>query len=133
MSQKNGGCLMDIPITGFVFEPGKDDRQHSHQLYITSWDGVPVHAHAFKGFTSYDVGHRHAYAGTTAPAPSGVPHTHEYYTVTTLDDGHSHIIVGVTGPEISFPGGGHYHLFKGVTSISGTPPHPHAYSGSTSA
>ncbi|WP_372508739.1 YmaF family protein [Pseudalkalibacillus decolorationis] len=81
--------------------------------------------------TSFDVGHRHEYAGTTKPAPSGVPHTHRYFTITSFDDGHEHRIKGVTGPAIPVLGVGHFHEFNGVTSIDGDPPHKHAYKGKT--
>ncbi len=125
---------MEIPITGFILDSGqsKEDEEHSHVLYLTSWNGRPIHVHKFGGITSFDVGHRHQYAGTTEPAPSGVPHTHSYFTVTSFDAGHKHKIKGETGPDIPLPGGGHYHKFKGVTSVDGNPPHEHAYSGKTS-
>lgn len=122
--------FMDIPVTGFVVH-SHDDGYHTHKLYITSWNGSPVHAHEFAGVTSFDVGHRHEYAGITAPAPSGVPHTHDYFTFTSFDDGHRHEIRGKTGPAIPMPGGGHYHVFEGVTSVNGSTPHAHAYSGRT--
>lgn len=126
---------MKIPITGFLYESNEENSnsQHSHHLYITSWDGKPVHAHKFTGVTSIDVGHRHKYAGTTEPAPIGVPHTHRYCTFTSFDDGHRHEIKGVTGPAIPLPGGGHFHEFRGVTSVDGDPPHSHKYSGKTGA
>lgn len=89
---------MDIPVTGFVVHSGgEDDPHHAHRLYITSWDGRPVHVHPFSGTTSYDAGHRHHYAGMTEPAPSGVQHVHGYFAVTSFDDGHSHTIRGTTG------------------------------------
>lgn len=122
---------MKIPVTGFVIESGDDDSQHSHRLYITSWNGRPVHVHAFSGVTSFDVGHSHRYSNWTAPAPSGVPHVHNYYAVTSFDLGHTHVIQGTTGPAIGMPGGGHYHLFEGHTTTNGSPPHTHAYSGKT--
>ncbi|TJY41305.1 hypothetical protein E5161_12815 [Cohnella pontilimi] len=123
---------MKIPVSGFIVHSEDADGQHSHQLYITSWDGRPVHVHEFAGVTSFDVGHSHRYAGTTAPAPTGVPHVHEYRTVTSFDDGHTHEICGTTGDEIPLPGGGHYHLFEGFTTVNGRTPHSHAYSGKTS-
>jgi len=52
------------------------NSEHSHILYLTSWDGRPIHRHHFSGITSINVGHDHKYAGTTEPAPTGVPHTH---------------------------------------------------------
>lgn len=122
---------MEIPVTGFVVHHGGDDPLHSHSLYITSWDGRPVHVHSFSGVTSFDVGHRHRYAGTTEPAPSGVPHVHEYHTVTSFDDGHHHIIRGVTGPAVPLAGGGHIHYFEGSTTVNGSIPHTHMYSGRT--
>jgi len=122
---------MDIPITGFVMGSSDADGHHSHQLYITSWNGTPVHVHAFAGRTSFNDGHTHDYSSWTAPAPTGVPHVHGYNTVTSLDQGHTHIIQGTTGPAIALPGGGHYHMFEGHTTISGTRPHSHAYSGRT--
>lgn len=123
--------VMEIPVTGFVIHSEDGNGRHSHGLYITTWNGRPVHTHKFAGQTSIDFGHRHQYAGTTAPAPSGVPHMHEYYTVTSFDDGHTHVIQGVTGPAIPLPSGGHYHLFEGVTTVNGMIPHRHAYSGRT--
>jgi hypothetical protein len=128
-----GGCIMpDIPITGFIMDSDDSGSRHSHTLYITSWDGVPVHDHEFRGITSFDVGHDHRYAGTTEPARSGVQHTHRYMTITSFDARHRHRIRGVTGPAISLPGGGHYHEFRGVTSVDGETPHSHRYSGRTS-
>jgi hypothetical protein len=92
---------MDIPVSGFMYDSDDSDPMHSHRLYITSWDGRPVHTHEFKGVTSFDVGHNHRYAGTTEPAPSGVQHTHRYFTFTSIDDRHRHQIRGITGPAIS--------------------------------
>jgi hypothetical protein len=123
---------MDIPITGFVHHSDDGDSEHSHKLYITSWDGRPVHVHPFAGITSFDVGHSHQYAGVTEPAPSGVQHVHGYYAVTSFDDGHTHVIRGTTGPAIPLPGGGHVHYFEGYTTVSGVQPHAHMYSGQTS-
>ncbi len=125
---------LELPITGFIVgsDQSKEDEGHSHVLYLTSWGGRPVHVHEFGGMTSFDMGHLHQYAGTTEPAPSGVPHTHSYFTVTSFDSGHNHRINGETGPAIPLPGGGHYHEFRGVTSADGSPPHEHAYSGRTS-
>jgi hypothetical protein len=60
---------MKIPVTGFVMDSGDGDTLHSHKLYITSWNGRPVHVHAFSGVTSIDDGHSHQYASWTAPAP----------------------------------------------------------------
>ncbi|WEK52942.1 MAG: YmaF family protein [Candidatus Cohnella colombiensis] len=122
---------MDIPITGIIVHSEDDDSNHSHKLYITSWDGRPVHVHPFSGVTSYDVGHQHHYAGMTKPAPSGVQHVHNYYAVTSFNDGHTHIISGTTGPLIPLPNGGHYHHFEGHTTVNGSIPHTHMYQGST--
>ncbi|PYI56898.1 YmaF family protein [Paenibacillus flagellatus] len=121
---------MQIPVSGFVMDFGDDDH-HSHRLYITSWDGKPVHVHSMSGVTSFDVGHSHDYSSWTAPAPSGVPHVHEYRTVTSFNAGHTHLIQGTTGPAVPLPGGGHYHLFEGYTTVNGSTPHSHAYSGRT--
>lgn len=123
---------MEIPISGFVFHAGEGDAEHSHKLFITSWNGRPVHVHNFGGATSYNDGHIHEYAGTTESAPTGVQHTHGYYTETTFNDGHTHFIRGVTGPSISVPGGGHIHYFQGATTINGRNPHSHFYEGQTS-
>jgi hypothetical protein len=122
---------MEIPVTGLVVCTQGSDGRHSHKLYITSWDGRPVHVHEFAGITSFDVGHSHEYEGFTAPAPTGVEHVHEYHTVTSFDDGHSHVIRGSTGPAIPIPGGDHYHLFEGRTTVNGRHPHTHAYQGRT--
>lgn len=123
---------MVIPVSGFLYESESSDPMHSHQLYITTWDGMPVHTHEFKGITSFDVGHSHRYAGTTEPAPSGVQHTHRYFTFTSIDERHRHQIRGITGPAIPLPNGGHYHEFSGVTTVDGATPHRHRYSGRTS-
>lgn len=123
---------MEIPVSGFMYNSDDSNPMHSHQLYITSWDGRPVHTHEFKGTTSFDEGHSHRYAGITEPAPSGVQHNHRYFTFTTFDDSHRHQIRGITGPAISLPNGGHYHEFNGVTTVDGTTPHRHMYSGRTS-
>ncbi|WP_197035485.1 YmaF family protein [Paenibacillus sp. UNC451MF] len=122
---------MEIPITGFIFHSNDSESDHSHKLYITSWDGRPVHSHPFSGITSFDAGHDHHYAGMTEPAASGVQHTHDYYAVTSLDDGHTHNLRGVTGPAIDFPTGGHYHYFQGFTTVNGRFPHSHRYQGTT--
>jgi hypothetical protein len=126
--------MKQIPVSGFIYESdgAHSDSQHSHVLYLTHWDGRPVHVHDFEGITSFDVGHRHEYEGTTEPAPSGVPHTHRYHTLTSFDDGHKHEIRGTTGPALPVPGGGHIHRFEGVTSVNGDTPHEHSYWGETS-
>ncbi|PLS18227.1 hypothetical protein CVD28_08035 [Bacillus sp. M6-12] len=125
---------MEIPVSGFMYHSNDSDPMHSHHLYITSWDGRPVstHVHEFKGVTSFNSGHSHRYAGRTEPAPTGVQHTHRYFTFTSINDGHRHQIRGVTGPAIPYQGGGHYHEFSGVTTVDGTAPHRHGYSGTTS-
>ena len=122
---------MDIPITGFIVEDSQSGDGHAHKLYITSWDGQPVHVHPFSGITSYDVGHQHHYAGYTEAAPSGVPHVHQYNAETSFDDGHKHMIHGTTGAAVPLPGGGHYHHFRGYTTVNGRQPHTHAYGGDT--
>ncbi|QYR24246.1 YmaF family protein [Paenibacillus sp. sptzw28] len=122
---------MEIPVTGFVFHNEQSGSDHSHVLYITTWNGRPVHVHQFAGVTSFDVGHRHQYAGTTEPAPSGVPHVHGYSTVTSFDDGHTHTIRGTTGPAIPLQDVGHIHYFEGSTTVDGMIPHSHRYSGNT--
>ncbi|MBE3595895.1 MAG: hypothetical protein IMW86_02505 [Hydrogenibacillus sp.] len=123
---------METQVTGFLYEK-EEGGMHAHELILTSWGGRPVHVHvhAFAGVTSTDLGHHHRYAGTTAPAPSGVPHTHRYEVVTSFDDGHSHVIRGVTGPAVPVPGGGHIHYFEGVTTASGAVLHTHHYRGYT--
>ncbi|WP_096435231.1 YmaF family protein [Alteribacter populi] len=123
---------MNHNVTGFIYDSGNDDSIHSHNLYITTWDGKPLHDHHFEGVTTFDVGHDHGYAGTTEPAPSGVQHTHRYCTFTTFDAEHKHMIRGVTGPAIPLPNGGHYHNFRGVTTVDGPTPHRHGYCGKTS-
>ncbi|MDQ0888924.1 hypothetical protein QFZ81_004012 [Paenibacillus sp. V4I9] len=40
---------MDIPITGFIMHSNDEDSNHSHKLFITTWNGHPVHAHPFSG------------------------------------------------------------------------------------
>lgn len=122
---------MDIPVSGFMYASDDSDPMHSHRLYITSWDGRPVHVHGFSGITSFDDGHSHQYAGQTEPAPTGVPHTHRYFTFTSVDDRHRHQIQGVTGPAIPYGNGGHYHEFNGVTTVEGARPHRHHYGGRT--
>jgi hypothetical protein len=61
--------MRKIPIKGVVVCSGDEKSEHSHKLYITSWDGRPVHVHPFAGVTSYDIGHEHPhvhrYGGTT--------------------------------------------------------------------
>lgn len=96
------------------------------------WKIRACNVHEFRGVTSFDVGHSHGYAGTTEPAPSGVPHTHRYFTFTSVDDRHRHEIRGVTSPAIPLPNGGHYHEFSGFTTINGANSHRHSYSGRTS-
>ncbi|MDQ0341070.1 hypothetical protein J2S00_003914 [Caldalkalibacillus uzonensis] len=124
--------MEEVPVTGLLYDSEADGPLHSHTLYITSWDGRPVHTHQFKGVTSFDVGHNHRYAGTTEPAPSGIQHRHRYFTFTSFDEGHRHVIRGVTGPAIPLPNGGHYHEFSGVTTVSGAIRHTHRYRGITS-
>ncbi len=75
---------MRIPVNGFIMDSGDDSAHHSHQLFITSWNGKPVHVHAFSGVTAMNDGHTHKYASWTAPAPTGVPHVHGYHTVTSM-------------------------------------------------
>ncbi|WAH36726.1 YmaF family protein [Alicyclobacillus dauci] len=112
-------------------ESESQGNDHTHEIFLITWDGRLLHTHGFSGITSVDVGHRHAYSALTRPAPSGVPHTHAYETVTTLNDGHRHRISGRTGPAIPLPGGGHIHYFRGVTTVDGRVPHRHTYSGRT--
>ena len=59
-------------------------------------------------------------------------HSHQFKGVTSFEDGHRHQIRGVTGLSIPLPNGSHYHEFSGVTSVAGTSPHRHRYSGRTS-
>ncbi|KRF13652.1 YmaF family protein [Paenibacillus sp. Soil787] len=121
-----------VPVTGFVFHSNDSSSDHSHGLYITSWDGRPyLHRHMFSGITSLNDGHVHEYIGITEPAPTGVPHVHRYHTVTSLNDGHTHIIEGATGPAIDLPTGGHVHYFEGFTTVNGMHPHTHHYKGTT--
>ncbi|GAA0378123.1 YmaF family protein [Bacillus horti] len=128
-----GKNVEERPVYGIVVSSGEQkDGEHTHDMYLISWDGRQVHVHNFKGVTSFDVGHRHRYVGTTAPAPSGVQHTHAYQTTTSYDDGHTHVITGRTGPAVPLSGGGHFHYFEGVTTVNGRTPHTHRYSGRTS-
>jgi hypothetical protein len=121
-----------IPIKGYILQSNNEGASdHSHKLYITSWDGRPVHMHPFEGTTSFDVGHNHHYVGLTEPAPSGIQHVHGYYANTSFNDGHRHVISGTTGPAIDLPGGGHIHHFEGYTTVNGRTPHSHMYRGST--
>lgn len=124
---------METPVYGYIVDAqcAAGDMSHTHDMYLISWDGRQLHVHHFQGVTSVDVGHHHHYAGTTEPAPSGVQHTHAYQAMTSFDDGHTHIIRGHTGPAIPLPNGGHYHFFEGVTTINGSTPHTHRYSGNT--
>ncbi|GIO64752.1 MULTISPECIES: YmaF family protein [Paenibacillus] len=124
---------MEIPITGLLIHSEGSGSEHHHSLLITSWDGRPVrvHVHPISGDTSFDVGHYHHYAGTTEPAPSGVPHVHRYHVETSFNDQHVHYIQGTTGPAIPLPGGGHYHDFAGYTTVNGRIPHSHRYGGRT--
>ncbi|GIO40637.1 YmaF family protein [Paenibacillus apis] len=124
---------MEIQVTGIVVHSNDSDSGHSHQLFLTSWDGRPVnvHVHPFEGDTSFDVGHFHHYVGVTEPAPSGVPHVHKYHAQTSFNDQHKHMIRGTTGPAIPLAGGGHYHYFEGYTTIDGRIPHNHRYGGNT--
>lgn len=124
---------MESPVFGIVYHgnAAEDETEHAHDIYLIVWDGRPVHVHRFSGVTSFDAGHRHQYAGTTEPATTGVPHMHGYFAITTFNDGHTHTIRGVTGPAIDLPGGGHYHVFEGVSTVNGLNPHSHRYSGRT--
>ncbi|WP_223066508.1 YmaF family protein [Paenibacillus caui] len=128
---------MEIPITGLIIHSDDSDdfkdseSRHLHKLYITSWNGRQVHTHPFSGNTSYDDGHSHYYVGMTDPAPNGVQHVHSYQAKTSFNNGHSHTIRGTTGPAIPLPTGGHYHYFRGYTTIDGIRPHRHEYRGNT--
>ncbi|MBO9598391.1 MAG: hypothetical protein J7559_11320 [Cohnella sp.] len=122
---------MDIPVTGYVLCTNDSGDQHSHKLFITTWDGRQVHVHGFAGMTTVEDGHAHQYAGVTAPAPTGVPHVHAFQTETTFNDGHTHFIRGTTGEAVPLPGGGHIHYFSGYTTVNGRHPHTHAYQGRT--
>lgn len=124
--------MKKVPVKGFVLHSTGSGDEHSHGLFITSWDGRQVyHVHSISGVTSYDDGHVHEYMNYTEPAPTGVPHVHQYQTMTTMNDGHTHVIQGVTGPAIDVPGGGHIHYFEGYTTINGMRPHVHSYRGAT--
>ncbi len=52
---------MGIPVTDFMFHSNDSDPFPSHQLFITSWDGRPVHVHQFNRETSFDM-RRYQYA-----------------------------------------------------------------------
>jgi hypothetical protein len=125
---------MKIPVSGYVVHSDDSnlDSEHFHTLFLTLWDGRPIHRHHFAGVTSINDRHDHRYADTTEPAPTGVPHKHKYFTVTFMNNGHKHEIRGVTGPAVPLPNGGHFHHFQGVTSVNGSHPHSHEYSGKTS-
>lgn len=117
-------------VCGIMYEPEESGPEtHAHEIFLITWDGRVLHTHGFSGVTSFEVGHRHNYTGITQSAPSGVPHTHAYSTLTSFNEGHEHFISGRTGPAISIPGGGHYHVFEGVTTVNGRTPHRHTYSG----
>ncbi|WP_342741616.1 YmaF family protein [Alicyclobacillus macrosporangiidus] len=134
MHSKRGVEMNEVEqVFGVVYEPDGSGSEgtHSHEIFLVTWDGRVLHTHGFSGITSFDVGHRHGYAGVTEPAPSGIPHTHAYSTETTFNDGHRHFLSGRTGPAIPLPGGGHYHVFAGVTTVNGRIPHRHSYSGRT--
>lgn len=124
---------MEHSIFGLVYHSNELDsnQEHSHEIYLVTWDGSTLHVHNFSGITSFDIGHRHHYSGRTEPALSGVPHIHAYFTATSFDDGHTHTIHGRTGPAIKLPGGEHYHYFEGITTANGRIPHRHNYSGRT--
>ncbi|WP_081756755.1 YmaF family protein [Gorillibacterium massiliense] len=124
--------MKKVPVQGYLYHAEGSENEHAHGLYITSWDGRPVHhVHPFSGDTSFDDGHCHQYAGVTEPAPTGVPHVHRYCTITTVNHGHTHVIEGVTGPAIDVPDGGHIHCFEGFTTVNGMRPHAHCYKGIT--
>lgn len=139
--------MVEIPVRGILLcmnrsnsdseydHKSKHDHrsQHDHKLVITSWDERPVnmHVHPMAGKTSFDVGHYHQYAGTTEPAPTGIPHVHHYNIETTFNDQHVHLLRGTTGPAIPLPNGGHYHYFEGYTTVNGRIPHTHSYQGRT--
>lgn len=64
---------MEKQVFGIVV-PSNDsssESEHTHDMYLVSWDGRQLHVHNFSGVTSLDVGHRHTYVGTTAPAQWG--------------------------------------------------------------
>lgn len=122
---------MDIPITGYEGN-NAGGLNHSHNLYITRWNGNPSHIHQISGRTSSDLAHYHIFVGTTDPSPNGIQHTHHYFMYTSVDDGHIHEIRGFTGPAIYLPNGEHYHEFQGVTTVNGLTPHSHSYRGVTS-
>lgn len=71
--------MNDIPVTGLMYD-SDENPSHSHILYITSWNGRPVHTHQFKGVTSFDEEHKHSIRGVTGPAVavSGGGHFHEF-------------------------------------------------------
>ncbi|WP_065412039.1 YmaF family protein [Pseudobacillus wudalianchiensis] len=98
-------------------------------MYSGGYTEGERHVHEFLGMTSIEIDHTHEYAGTTEPAPSGVPHTHEYITWTHHIDGHRHEIRGRTGPAIPLQGGGHIHYFQGFTTSY--PSHYHQFQGAT--
>ena len=61
MKKQKGVILLEIPVSGFMYHSDDSDPMHSHQLFITQWDGrpVPAHVHEFRGVTSFDAGHNH--------------------------------------------------------------------------
>lgn len=124
---------MDIPISGYFFELDEaEGSRHTHNLYITTWNGSAAHVHQISGVTSSVLAHQHHYFGTLEAAPTDIQHIHRYFMYTTVSDGHVHEIRGVTGPAIYLPGGGHYHEFQGETLVAGLTPHTHLYKGITS-
>ncbi|HAS00911.1 MAG TPA: hypothetical protein DCR67_04195 [Brevibacillus sp.] len=96
--------MTKIPVAGFLFQSNDSSAEHSHGLYITSWNGMPVHRHPFSGTTSFNDGHSHIIEGTTGPAielqRGGHIHYFEGYTTVNGRHPHTHHYKGATENEI---------------------------------
>jgi hypothetical protein len=93
---------MKIPVKGYLVHTTDKDSKHSHKLFITSWDGRPVHVHPFEGVTSFDVGHFMI-----------------IMPLLPLMTNHDHVIRGTTGPAIPIPNEGHIHQFEVIPQLTG--------------
>ncbi len=48
--------MKEIPVTGFMVHSPDSNNDHSHILYLTTWDGRPLHKHNFSGVTHLMLG-----------------------------------------------------------------------------
>ena len=101
--------MKEIPVTGFMVHSPDSIMIILIFLYLTTWDGRPLHKHNFSGVTHLMLGMNIDMLVRQSQHPQEFHIPTNILLLLSLDDGHKHEIRGVTGPAIPITGGGHYH------------------------